>query len=44
MTYTFSECPDDSDYECYQCGANTGGDCDNGLCYNCNEENEESEE
>ena len=30
-------CPDDRDYECYQCGEETG-DCDNGLCYSCNEE------
>lgn len=40
-----SSCPDDNDYECYQCGNATGNGMDNGLCYDCQEqENEEQDD
>mgnify|MGYP003650410945 CR=1 FL=1 len=34
-------CPDDDSYECYQCGDETGNGCDSGLCYSCQEEENE---
>ncbi len=36
-----SSCPDDNDYECYKCGNATGHGMDNGLCYGCQEEENE---
>lgn len=36
--HAYKLCPDDDDYECYQCGGLTGTGYDDGLCAVCLDE------